>query len=181
MNYLEYDLEHILPEHQKAFALLFEHLDMTQVTFVGGVADYLNLRSSYDMPVNDIDLAISNESLLESLSPFMELEKHPSLYLGVSDSVYISNMLIDDCNVHLDFFTVASIYGRSITTSQLLGRAVQHCDFEDMRGFHNNQIAGLTSRATGPDYSWQRLYKHSRKAGLYNLAVYKNQKHELAL
>lgn len=169
MNYLQYDTTHIYKEHQDTFALLRDTIDLEQVAFVGGIADYLNLRGHHKMPVNDFDLVISNPAVIDPLKEIIHFAHTETLYLNETSSVFQSNYIVDDCCVHLDFFEVSSIYEHPICRSEFLGTEVQHYDFETMRTFHNNQISVFTTDVKGADYDWKRLYKHSRKGGLYNL------------
>lgn len=175
MNYLDYDTEHIYQEHKKTFALLRDTIDLSQVVFVGGVADYLNLRGQHPMPINDFDLVVSNPSVLEPLKEFVSFAHTETLYLHESKSVFQANYVVDNCWVHLDIFLVESIYEHGLSCSQFLGTDIQHHDFETMRKFHNNQISVFTTDVKGSEYDWKRLYKHTRKGGLYNLTAYKNK------
>ncbi|MEP2935287.1 MAG: hypothetical protein ABJM06_06190 [Gilvibacter sp.] len=176
MNHLEYDTENIYNEHRKTFEMLRDHIDLSQVAFVGGIADYLNLRGHHKMPVNDFDMVISNPLVIEPLKELIRFAHTDTLYLNETSSVFQSNYIVDDCCVHLDFFMVSSIYEQAVCTSQFLGTPVQHYDFATMREFHNNQISIFTTDVKGEAYDWKRLYKHSRKGGLYNLIALKNKK-----
>jgi hypothetical protein len=174
MNTLAYDTQHIYEEHRETFALLRDTIDLSQVAFVGGIADYLNLRGRQEMPINDFDLIISNPSVIAPLKNKLRFTQTETLYLDESSAVFQANNNVNNCYVHLDFFVVTSIYEHSLITSNFLGTAVRHHDFETMRKFHNNQIPVFNSVVKGIEYDWKRLYKHSSKAGLYNLLSYKN-------
>ena len=53
---LKEDEQNIFYEQKQALKNIFKNLDITKIAFVGGIADYINLRSYYDMPINDIDI-----------------------------------------------------------------------------------------------------------------------------
>ncbi len=180
MNDFKYDTEHIHTPQQETLRVLLETMDLSSCYFVGGIADYLNLRSYYDMPVNDIDMVITSEAMLEVLQPHMEITKYKSRFYEYEEmDVYVGNYWAGERRVHIDFFKRSFFYG-STSTSQLLGVPVKHASFETMKRFHNTHVSKLTSKTLGPKYEWKRLYKHSRKAGLYNLITYKEQKKEAA-
>lgn len=176
MNYLEYDRHHIFEEQKATFRLLFNEIDLSKICFVGGVADYLNLRDYYDMPVHDLDVVYQDEADLEPLKKYIEMERyHCKFYEFDEMEVLVGQHFINNKRVHIDFFRRNFIYG-GVTTSMLLGREVRHSTFESMKKFHNDHIGKLTSRAMGVDYEWKRLYKHSKKASLYNLVTYQQEK-----
>ena len=66
-TYSEYDRKHIFNEQQATFESVFSKVDLSKIAFVGGVADYLNLRDYYDMPVNDLDIIFQDEEDLRQI------------------------------------------------------------------------------------------------------------------
>ena len=45
-----------------------------------------------------------------------------------------------------------------------------------MKKVHNDEIPLKTSEARGNSYEWKRLYKHSKKASLYNNVIFLQEK-----
>lgn len=183
MDVLKYDRAHILKEHQEILHVIFETIDMDKVVFVGGIADYLNLRPKYQMPVNDIDLCFRAKEHIANFEKRFKMTRYPSLYMRDAKAVFNGECVVDGKSVHFDFFQQSSIYTRPISQSSLLGQKVLHTSFEGMQAFHNEHIELLCSDSLGEKYNWKRLYKHSRKAALYNMISFKmerekNQIHE---
>lgn len=176
MNYRNYDIQHILPEHREMFRVLFETIDTDRVVFVGGVADYINLRGSYTMPINDIDLCFREEAHIAQFADRFKMKRFPSLYPKDAASVYTCDCKINGYMVHIDLFKQDSVFVRPVGSSELLGQNVLHTNFEGMKAFHNDYIDMLNSDVKGKYYDWKRLYKHSRKAALYNLIDYRKEK-----
>ena len=176
MNYKAFDTNYIYEEQQATFRLLFETLDLSKVSFVGGIADYLNLRDYYEMPVHDVDLVYWNEEDLEPLWKKMSLRRHVCKFYEFDKmEVLVGDYFVNGKRVHIDCFKRNHIYG-GISQSELLGETVQHASFGTMLKFHNEHVAKLTSKAMGSNYEWKRLYKHSKKASLYNLVRYRQEK-----
>lgn len=179
MDSIKYDTKHILKEHQEALQLLFDAVDLSKITFVGGIADYLNLRTHFKLPINDIDMVFSDYKTLEEFGKIVPLKRFKSTYHTDTDSVFIGNYTSKGHEIHFDFFKQYSIHKTANSKSSLLGQTVYHTTFKGMQDFHNGQIASLTSDVTKDKYDWKRLYKHSRKAALYNLLCYKQEKEQL--
>ena len=176
MKSISKDELNIFDEQKAAFRFLFETVNLDDVVFVGGVADYLNIRDHFELPVHDIDISYYNDQVIEDLSQKISLEKHNSRFYDCdSYEVHIGKFYIGKKRVHFDLFRPNFSYC-GIATSELLGRTVQHSCFDTMRRLHNDHISQFTSKATAQDYNWNRLYKHSRKAGLYNLITYRKEK-----
>lgn len=176
--FLQEDEKNIFYEQKQALKNIFEKLDMSKIAFVGGIADYINLRTYYDMPVNDIDIIYKDE---EDLLPIKEndgITRYFSRFYEQEGEVLVSEFMINDKNVHTDFYQRDFSRIRMVQ-SPLLGTMVWHATFNEMKTFHNNQIPLITSEAMGRKYEWKRLYKHSKKASLYNNVCYLQEKEQL--
>jgi hypothetical protein len=175
-DFLEEDTNTIFLEQQKAFDHIFNKLDLSKIAFVGGVADYINLRSYYEMPINDLDIIYENEEDLSSIIENGEITRHiTSFYKMNIGEVLVSEFNVNGKDVHIDFYK-RKFSKMSLMKSLLLGKMVWHATFKEMKKFHNNQIPELTSEVAGKDYEWKRLYKHSKKASLYNNVSYLEEK-----
>jgi hypothetical protein len=175
-NFIEEDRAAIFLEQQLAIEHVFNSLDLSKIAFVGGIADYINLRSYYDMPVNDLDIIYEKEEDLSEIIKNGEITRHLSKFykMNIGD-VLVSEFNINGKNVHTDFYK--RLFSKiNLTKSPLLGHMVWHASFKEMKKFHNNQIPELTSEVTGKNYEWKRLYKHSKKASLYNNVSYLEEK-----
>ncbi|GIQ57664.1 hypothetical protein Flavo103_08000 [Flavobacterium collinsii] len=174
-TFLKEDEKNIFYEQKQALKNIFEKLDMSKIAFVGGIADYINLRSYYDMPINDIDIIYQDE---EDLLPIKENEgitRYFTRFYDLEVEVLVSEFKIDNKEVHADFFK--RVFSKiRLVQSPLLGTMVWHATFNEMKAFHNNQIPLITSEAMGQKYEWKRLYKHSKKASLYNNVCYLEEK-----
>ena len=181
MRVLKTDEAYIFDEQKEVFRVLFKDIDLTKITFVGGVADYLNLREYYDLPLHDIDIAYKDEADLQKVIDLIGVKRYYSKFYEFDQpKVLVTNYLINNKPVHIDFFNKRFTHN-SIAKSMLLGQEVRHASFETMKQFHNTQISKLTSEALGNNYEWKRLYKHSKKASLYNLITYQKNKIEKEL
>ncbi|MEN2399247.1 hypothetical protein GKZ90_0005630 [Flavobacterium sp. MC2016-06] len=174
-TFLKEDEKNIFYEQQQALKNIFDKLDLSKIAFVGGIADYINLRNYYDMPINDIDIIFQDE---DDLLPIKEKDGITPYFCRFYDKggqVLVSEYFINDKNVHTDYYK--RIFSKiKLTQSPLLGKMVWHADFNEMKASHNNQIAETTSQAMGEKYEWKRLYKHSKKASLYNNISYLEEK-----
>ncbi|RUT69432.1 hypothetical protein D0817_16490 [Flavobacterium cupreum] len=175
-TFLKEDEKNIFYEQQQALQNIFDKLDLSKIAFVGGIADYINLRSYYDMPVNDIDIIYENE---EDLLPIQEqdgITRYFSRFYNINvGEVLVSEFFVNNKNVHTDYYK--RIFSKiQLTQSPLLGRMVWHATFNEMKEFHNTQLPEVTSAAMGHKYEWKRLYKHSKKASLYNNVCYLEEK-----
>lgn len=175
-TFLKEDEKNIFYEQQQALKNIFEKLDLSKIAFVGGIADYINLRSYYDMPVNDIDIIYENE---EDLLPIEEqdgITRYFSRFYNINvGEVLVSEYFINNRNVHTDYYK-RNFSKIKLTQSPLLGKMVWHATFNEMKTFHNSQVPEVTSQAMGEKYEWKRLYKHSKKASLYNNISYLEEK-----
>lgn len=176
MDYIKYDNSHILKEHKQLFNILFETLDISKVVFVGGIADYLNLRPHFQMPINDIDLCFRSKAHIAEFAKRYPLRRYPTIYTLDAKEVYTGDCKINGRLIHCDLFRQESVYIRPIAQSTLLGQKVLHTNFEGMKAFHNEHIEFMSSDLQAEQYNWKRLYKHSRKASLYNLLSYREEK-----
>jgi len=175
-TYSEYDRKHIFNEQQATFESVFSKVDLSKIAFVGGVADYLNLRDYYDMPVNDLDIIFQDEEDLRQIIDNEGVERFDcKFYKYNSKEVLVSEFFVDGKRVHIDYYQ-RNFSAVRLTQSYLLGYRVMHASFKEMKKFHNDQIGRLTSSAMGKDYDWKRLYKHSKKASLYNNVDYLSEK-----
>jgi hypothetical protein len=174
-TFLKEDEKNIFYEQKQALKNIFEKLDMSKIAFVGGIADYINLRGYYDMPINDIDIIYQDE---EDLLPIKEndgITRYFTRFYDLEVEVLVSEFKIDNKEVHADFFK--RVFSKiRLVQSPLLGTMVWHATFNEMKAFHNNQIPLITSEAMGQKYEWKRLYKHSKKASLYNNVCYLAEK-----
>jgi hypothetical protein len=174
-TFLKEDEKNIFYEQKQALKNIFEKLDMSKIAFVGGIADYINLRGYYDMPINDIDIIYQDE---EDLLPIKEndgITRYFTRFYDLEVEVLVSEFKIDNKEVHADFFK--RVFSKiRLVQSPLLGTMVWHATFNEMKAFHNNQIPLITSEAMGQKYEWKRLYKHSKKASLYNNVCYLEEK-----
>ncbi|MDW8850066.1 hypothetical protein SD960_08190 [Flavobacterium sp. MMLR14_040] len=174
--FLKEDEKNIFYEQQQALKNIFEKLDLSKIAFVGGIADYINLRSYYDMPVNDIDLIYEDE---EDLLPIKEqngIRKYATKFYNMNvGEVLVSEYLVNNKKVHTDYYK--RVFSKiKLKQSPLLGEMVWHASFSEMKAFHNSQVPVVTSQAMGEKYEWRRLYKHSKKASLYNNVCYLEEK-----
>ncbi|RZS92504.1 hypothetical protein [Aquimarina brevivitae] len=177
---LELDHQYIYQEQKETINFVLNTLDISKIAFVGGVADYLNLRQYYQMPVNDLDIIFENEEDLEPIKDQSDLQKFRcSFYQNDKvKEVFVSEYFVNERRVHIDYFK-RNFGPIRLTKSPLLGTIVYHASFEEMKKFHNNQIPLLTSKNMGEKYEWKRLYKHSRKASLYNNIEFLKEKNSL--
>ena len=176
MNYFEYDTAHICKEHRQLFKELFQCLDLDKVVFVGGIADYLNLRPDFEMPINDIDLTFRSKSHITAFTQRYPMKRHESIYSNDALHVFTGGCTINGRHIHFDFFQQDSVFIRPVAKSELLGQQVLHTSFVGMQAFHNEYIALMSSDEQAENYEWKRLYKHSKKASLYNLLSYRKEK-----
>jgi hypothetical protein len=173
---LKYDQENIFEEQKKTLEFLFDTIDMSKFAFVGGVADYINLRQYYKMPINDLDIVYENDIDIEQVAKVLNLESFKSsFYKKINDTVLISEFKVGNKYVHIDFYKRDFSVLR-LQQSELIGKVVWHTSFKEMQRFHNSQIPQLTSEAMGNKYDWKRLYKHSKKASLYNNIIFLKEK-----
>lgn len=170
------DETNIFYEQQQALKNIFERLDMSKIAFVGGIADYLNLRRYYEMPVNDIDIIYENEDDLLPIKEQYGIIKYCTKFYNMDvGEVLVSECFVNSKKIHMDFYK-RNFSKIKLTQSPLLGKMVSHATFSEMKDFHNKQIPEVTSKTAGEKYEWRRLYKHSRKASLYNNVSYLEEK-----
>lgn len=174
-TFLKQDEKNIFYEQQQALKNIFDKLDLSKIAFVGGIADYINLRSYYDMPVNDIDIIYENEDDLLPIKEKDGITQYFSRFYNKGGAVLVSEYFINNKNVHTDYYQ-RNFSRLKLTQSPLLGKMVWHATFNEMKMFHNDQIPETTSHAMGEKYEWKRLYKHSKKASLYNNISYLEEK-----
>lgn len=176
MNFIKEDNQAIYAEQKATFQFIFDHVDLSKITFVGGVADYINLRSYYKMPVHDIDIIFQDEKDLKEIFNKIGAKKYTSSFYKIDQmEVFVSKFIANNKRVHIDFFKLNNIREGTVK-SYLLGQQVQHSSFVKMQKFHNSYVSKLTSEVLGEKYEWKRLYKHSKKASLYNMISYQNEK-----
>ncbi len=169
---MQEDQTTIFNEQQVALQQIFDKVDLSKIAFVGGIADYINLRAFYEMPIHDIDLIYKNEEDLKKLVNLNEVGRYQSrFYKKHTSQVLVHEFKVNNKSVHADFFQ-HQFNNIKLKQSMLLGKMVWHCSFEEMQQFHNSQLEKLTSEAAKQDYEWRRLYKHSKKASLYNNITY---------
>ncbi|MBV1923926.1 MAG: hypothetical protein KUG68_07865 [Flavobacteriaceae bacterium] len=176
MNYLKKDNLSIYHEQKATFQFIYDHVDLSKITFVGGVADYINLRDYYKMPVHDLDIIFQDEEDLKEIIKKIGVKKYTSSFYKIDQmEVLVAKFFINNKSVHIDFFKLNNIR-EGISKSYLLGKQVQHSSFKSMQTFHNTYVGKLTSDVLGEKYEWKRLYKHSKKASLYNMITYQKEK-----
>ncbi|REG99100.1 hypothetical protein [Flavobacterium aquicola] len=174
--FLEIDKKNIFTEQQKALGFIFDNLDLSKIAFCGGVADYLNLRQYYQMHINDLDIIYENEEDLDPIKNKVDVKRYISKFYRTRNGetlvykfkIYGKEINVD--NFPKDFSTL------TLTQSPLLGKMVWHSSFNEMKKFHNNEIHLKTSEIAGINYEWKRLYKHSKKASLYNNVTFLEEK-----
>ncbi|EJL64879.1 hypothetical protein [Flavobacterium sp. CF136] len=175
-SFLEYDKKNIFIEQQKALGFVFDNLDLSKIAFCGGVADYLNLRQYYQMRVNDLDIMYENEEDLNPIKHKVDIKRYTSkFYRTKNGETLVYKFKIYDKEINVDNFP-NDFSKLTLTQSPLLGKMVWHSSFNEMKKFHNNEIHLKTSKITGINYEWRRLYKHSRKASLYNNVTFLEEK-----
>jgi len=178
-TFVNEDEKNIFQEQKEALKSIFEKLDMSKIAFVGGIADYLNLRSYYDMPVNDIDIIYENEADLLPIQEQYGIRKYCTRFYSMeAGEVLVSEYPFNNKKIHADYYK-RNFSRIKLTQSPLLGRMVWHASFTEMKEFHNKQVPLITSQAMGANYEWKRLYKHSKKASLYNNVCYLEEKNLL--
>ncbi len=167
-TYVNIDNSLIFNEQKKALKIVFDQIDTSKIVFVGGIADYLNLRHRYHLTINDIDIVYENEEDLSCFFHKYGTKKYQNkFYKSVKNEVCVTNIPFGNKSVHFDFFK-NQFNSFGITESFLLGQKVLHASFDRMRNFHNREIGNQTSITQRERYEWKRLYKHSIKASLYN-------------
>jgi len=175
-SFLEYDKKNIFIEQQKALGFVFDNLDLSKIAFCGGIADYLNLREYYQMRVNDLDIMYENEEDLNPIKHKVDIKRYTSkFYRTKNGETLVYKFKIYDKEINVDNFP-NDFSKLTLTQSPLLGKMVWHSSFNEMKKFHNNEIHLKTSKVTGINYEWRRLYKHSRKASLYNNVTFLEEK-----
>lgn len=175
-TYQEYDQAQIFKEQQAALKNVYSLTDLSKIAFVGGVADYINLRPYYEMLINDLDIIYKEEEDLQMFIKKNDIKRYTcKFYKFNSQEVLVAEYLINGKRVHIDYYR-RNFSVMKLTQSYLLGVKVWHASFGEMKKFHNDQIGRLTSAAMGKDYDWKRLYKHSKKASLYNNVDYLEEK-----
>jgi hypothetical protein len=175
-SFLEYDKKNIRSLQQMALEFLFNNVNLSKVVFCGGIADYLNLRQYYDITINDIDLLFENEQDLQPMMNKLETKRYRSKFYKTKNGEALVHIFrIGENAINIDSFPRDFSHSTFIQ-STLLGKMVWHTSFEESKKNHNNEIHLNTSAAKGIDYQWRRLYKHSRKASLYNNVTFLEEK-----
>ncbi|SEC21155.1 hypothetical protein SAMN04489761_2387 [Tenacibaculum sp. MAR_2009_124] len=171
-TYEELDNELIFKEQKQVLRNVFDQMDMSKVVFIGGIADYINLREHYHLVINDIDLAYENEEDIAHFLKNYDYKKYQNrFYNSLNNEVLVIEVPFGGKCVHFDFFQ-RDLKRLDIDQSYLLGEKVHHTSFNEMKNFHNQEIGKQTSRMQKEKYEWKRLYKHSIKASLYNAVCY---------
>lgn len=175
-SFLEYDKKNIHNLQQMALAFLFNNANMSKVVFCGGIADYLNLRQYYDITINDIDILFENELDLQPMTNKLETKRyHSKFYKTKNGEALVHIFRAGEKSINIDSFP-RDFSNATHIQSPLLGKMVWHTSFEESKKNHNNEIHLNSSEVRGIDYQWKRLYKHSRKAALYNNVTFLEEK-----
>ncbi|RKR05624.1 hypothetical protein C8C83_4975 [Flavobacterium sp. 90] len=175
-SFLEYDKRNIRGFQQMALEFLFNNVNMSKVVFCGGIADYINLREYYDITINDIDIIFENEQDLQPMISKLPTRRYPSKFYKTKNGEALVNIFrVGETSINIDSFP-RDFSNATHIQSPLLGKMVWHTSFEESKINHNNEIHLNTSQAKGNDYEWKRLYKHSRKASLYNNVTFLEEK-----
>lgn len=175
-SFLEYDKKNIRSLQQMALEFLFNNVNMSKIVFCGGIADYLNLREYYDITINDIDFLFENELDLQPMTNKLVTRRYISQFYEAKNGVALVNIFnVGEASINIDSFPI-DFSNLIYTQSPLLGKMVWHTSFEFSKKNHNNEIHLNTSEARGINYQWKRLYKHSRKASLYNNVTFLEEK-----
>lgn len=174
--FLEYDKNHIGNSQQLALQFVLENVDTNKIAFCGGIADYLNLREYYDMPVNDLDIVYENEEELQQLMKKLDYKRYVSkFYSTKTGETLVFKYKVGYRTINMDTFPT-DFSSIELKQSFLLGKKVWHFSFKQMKKVHNDQIPLKTSETRGVNYEWKRLYKHSKKASLYNNITFLEEK-----
>lgn len=174
MNSTELHIDETLiyKEQQEVLGYVFEKIDLSAIVFIGGIADYINLRENYHLVINDIDIAYENEEdIADFIQEYGYTKYKNKFYKTLNNEVTVVEIPFGDKSVHFDFFK-KDFKKIGINESFLLGKKVRHGSFDEMRNFHNKEIGNQTSTMQNEKYEWKRLYKHSIKASLYNAAFH---------
>ncbi|WP_337965496.1 hypothetical protein [uncultured Flavobacterium sp.] len=175
-SFLEYDKRNIRGFQQMALEFLFNNVNMSKVVFCGGIADYINLREYYDITINDIDIIFENEQDLQPMITKLATRRYLSKFYKTKNGEALVNIFrVGETSINIDSFP-RDFSNETHIQSPLLGKMVWHTSFEESKDNHNNEIHLNTSQAKGNDYEWRRLYKHSRKASLYNNVTFLEEK-----
>lgn len=175
-SFLEYDKKNIHSLQQMTLEFLFNNINMSKIVFCGGVADYLNLRKYYDITINNIDLLYENELDLQPITNKLATKRYISKFYKTKNGEALVNIFkVGETAINIDSFP-SDFSNLTYTQSSLLGKMVWHTSFEFSKKNHNNEIHLNTSKVRGIDYQWKRLYKHSRKASLYNNVTFLEEK-----
>jgi hypothetical protein len=175
-SFLEYDKKNIRPLQQMALEFLFNNVNLSKIVFCGGIADYLNLREYYDITINDIDFLFENERDLQPMANKLGTRRYISQFYKTKKGEALVNIFrAGEASINIDSFP-SDFSNLTYTQSPLLGKMVWHVSFEFSKKNHNNEIHLNTSKARGSNYQWKRLYKHSKKASLYNNVTFLEEK-----
>ncbi len=174
--FLEYDRKNIRSLQQIALEFIFNNVNMSKIVFCGGIADYLNLRAYYDITINDIDILYENELDLQPMTNKLGTKRYISKFYKTKNGEALVNIFRNGVNtINIDSFP-KDLSKSTHTQSSLLGKMVWHTSFDDSKKNHNDEIPLNTSETRGINYEWRRLYKHSKKASLYNNVTFLEEK-----
>ena len=175
-TFLDYDRTNIALFQQMALQFIFDNVDLNKVAFCGGIADYVNLREYYDMDINDIDLMYENERDLHLIMKKLGTKRYISKFYKTKNGEALVHIFrIGKKVINIDSF-LKDFSKSNLVRSALLGHMIWHSSFEDCKKNHNDEIPLKISEESGLNYDWKRLYKHSRKAGLYNNVKFLEEK-----
>jgi len=159
-------MNYLLVPQDIAMSIIKSTIGLDNVIFVGGVADYMNLKGFVDMPINDIDLVYNDKKDLINF-----LEHFNVVYRNVNSNVYkeyLKEYITLDIDlkvttVRIDLFNRTNEI-TDIEHGEFYGYNIKYASSNNMSKFHNDMISKL---ANSKDK--KRLRKHSKKASYYNM------------
>jgi hypothetical protein len=128
------------------------------------------------MPVNDVDVMYEKEEDMHLIMNKLETKRYVSkFYSTKTGETLVFSYKVGNRVINVDTFP-KDFSAMELSQSLLLGKTVWHSSFNEMKRMHNNEIPLKTSEARGINYEWKRLYKHSKKASLYNNITFLEEK-----
>lgn len=159
-----------------AIHTLLECVDSKNIIFVGGIADYVNLRKFINLKINDIDVVVEGIAQLAFLSGYYGVEStgNPT-YPGLHREYFITDIPVGSDIVRIDLFEMDHI-DVEYRVETLLNHQVKVATPSHMWSFHKQEVSRLQCDGNGCihphcgeslDPDRKRLLKHSRKMTFY--------------
>ena len=166
------DVKRIGKNEQIALRFLIDNIK-SKAVYVGGVADYINLRSHKEMRIKDIDIIVNYRDCLKPLYDNYHMAYKDNItYPGISKEYYICDFPPAKW-VRMDIF-IADTKDIDIVHKKILGEMVKCASPSYMYSFHAREVQRLTGNESYLDFR-DRIEKHRKKAVAY-LEVYSNLK-----